>query len=447
MRETRQPQTSIFENYSEHEHGQQLCRLSHLLDELWPKLSPLLEKDLLDKSKKSTGRTGLSVESVFRCLLLKQIQQASYEDLAFHLSDSMSYRTFARLSFGMCPGRSGLQATIRRIRAGTLEEVFQILSSAWFKEGAISLEVIRIDSTVVKSNIADPSDSQLLDDGARVLSRLMAKSRDLTGVKIRFTDQRKTSKSLAFRIFCEKQAQKEALYPKLLQVVRVVLKQVDRALLQVREEGNNCESKERWLDEVEHYRELLLKVIDQTQRRVFQGEAVPALEKVVSLFEPHTDIIVKGARDVEYGHKINLASDAEGFITFLSIEEGNPGDTERYVPVVEGHLKAYGQVPTATACDGGYASLENARAGKKLGVSRRVFHKKRGISYREMGVKEKTFKRLRDFRAGIEGNISELKRAFGASKATWKGLDGFKAFVWSSVISYNLARLARMESG
>ncbi len=130
-----------------------------------------------------------------------------------------------------------------------------------------------------------------------------------------------------------------------------------------------------------------------------------------------------------------------------AIEKGNPGDVDRFIPVIQGHLETFGQVPATTVSDGCYASLDNVDEGRALGISRVVFHKKRGISYLDMGVKKKTFKRLRDFRAGIEGNISELKRVFGASKAMWKGLDGFKAFVWSSVISYNLVRLAKAESG
>jgi IS5 family transposase len=447
VRETRVPQTSIFEFYSEHEFGKQLKSLSRLLDEHQSIVLPLIENDLVSEGITSVGRCGLSVESVFRCLLLKQMLQVSYEDLAFHLSDSMSYRAFARIADGVSPKKSSLQATIRRIKAQTLESVFQALSAEYFHEGAISLEKIRIDSTVVQSHIAPPSDSQLLSDGVRVLSRLLAKSRDMTGVKIRFTDKRKDTKSLAFGIFNAKKREKEALYPKLLQSVWVVLKQVDRALSQVKVEGCDGEPQRKWLCQVEHYRDLLLKVVDQTQRRIFCGENVPASDKIVSLFEAHTDIIVKGPRVVEYGHKINLSSDASGLITHLVIEDGNPSDADRFIPMIHGHMKLFGQVPVSTASDGGYASADNVSKGRALGITRVVFHKKRGIAYHDMGVKKKTFKRLRDFRAGIEGNISELKRVFGLGKATWKGDDGFKAFVWSSAISYNLMRLARAESG
>lgn len=447
MRETRVPQTSIFDFYSEHEHGKQLEKLSRLLDDYESIILPLIENDLIGKSIKKVGRCGLSIESIFRCMLLKQMLQVSYDKLAFLLSDSMSYRTFARLTNGYSPKKSSLQSTIRQIKPNTLEKIFHTLSVAYFHQGVISLEMIRIDSTVVNSNIVEPSDSQLLNDGVRVLSRLLTKSRDITGIKIRFTDQRKKSKSLAFRIFNGKKAEKEALYPELLKVVGIVLKQTERALQQVKLEGFVCDLQKQWINEVVHYYHLLLKVVDQTQRRIFLDENVPSSEKIVSLFEEHTDIIVKGQRGVEYGHKINLSSDAEGFITYFAIEDGNPNDAERYIHIIHGHRDTFGEVPLSTVSDGCYASLDNVHEGRELGIKRVVFHKKRGISYRDMGVKKKTFKKLRDFRAGIEGNISELKRVFGVNKALWKGLDGFNAFVWSSVICYNLVRLARAESG
>lgn len=446
MRITRLAQISIFENYSEHEFGIQLKKLSALLDE-YPEVLALVEQDLVDTSLKPVGRNGLTVENIFRSLLLKQQLQVSYEQLAFHLSDSMSYRTFVRLPDHVTPKKSGLQSTIRRIKPETLEQVHQILTAHWLEKGDMSLEKIRVDSTVVKSNIAPPCDSALLDDGIRVLSRYLAKSRESTGKKIRFTDQRKASRSLAFRIFNAKNAEKEELYPDLLKIVRVVLRQTERGLMQVREGGLASASTKKWIEDVEHYRALTLKVVDQTQRRVFAQESVPATEKIVSLFEPHTDIIVKGFRDVQYGHKINLSSDKSGFITYLSIEKGNPADKELFLPVLQAHQENFNCLPGATACDGGYASQANVAKARELGVKQVVFHKRVGISFHAMGVKEKTFKRLRNFRAGIEGNISELKRAFGAAKAKWKGHDGFKAFVWASVIGYNLVRLARLQPG
>ena len=446
MRDIRLAQISIFENYSEHELGVRLKSLSDLLD-LHPEILTLAAKDLVDESASNVGRCGLSVESIFRCLLLKQQLRISYEQLSFHLSDSMTYRSFTRLIHDSMPSRSGLQSTIRRIKPETLEAIHEILSQNWLEQGILSMEKLRIDSTVVASNIAPPSDSHLLNDGIRALSRLLAKSKDSTGVKIRFTDQRESSKSLSFQIFNAKKAEKERLYPDLLKRARTVLKQVDRGLQSVRLGAGKSDQKEKWVLALEHYRDLMQQVIDQTQRRVIDKESVHSSEKLVSLFEPHTDIIVKGFRDVQYGHKINLSSERRGFITYLSIKEGNPSDKDLFLPVLEYHQSTLKALPNSVVADGGYASQVNVTEGRGKGIKHVVFNKRVGLTNQAMGVKQKTFDRLRHFRAGIEGNISELKRAFGASKATWKGHDGFKAFVWSAVISYNLTRLTRLQSG
>ena len=446
MRETRITQASLFDNYSKHELGIQLESLSRILDE-HTEILPLIGKDLIGTSVKNVGRNGLSVESIFRCLLLKQQLQVSYEQLSFHLSDSMSYRTFTRLPENLSPSRSGLQSTIRSIRPETLEKVFDVLSIKWIDEGKMSLDKLRIDSTVVKSHITPPSDSQLLDDSIRVLSRHFAKSQSKTGVKIRFTDKRKASKSLAFAIFNAKYAVKETLYPKMLILARVVLRQADRALNKIKAEAKTTPKSEKWINDVEHFRSLMLQVIYQTHSRVIDEISVPASEKIVSIFEEHTDVIVKGFRDTHYGHKVNLSTEENGFITYFSIEDGNPADKDLFLPVLKMHEDKYNRLPTSVVCDGGYASKKNVSDGRSLGLKHAVFHKRVGISYQAMGVKIKTFKKLRNFRAGVEGNISELKRAFGAGKAKWKGHDGFKAFVWSSVICYNLVRMARQQPG
>ena len=445
MRLTRVAQASLFDNYSKHEVGVQLKELSRILDK-HPDLLSIIAKDLIASTSKKTGRTGLSVDSIFRCLLLKQKFQISYEQLAFHLSDSITYRTFARLSYGVNPSRSGLQSTIRKITPASLEKLHTLLSQCWFQSGELSLEKIRIDSTVVASNIAPPSDSQLLNDGVRVLSRLLAKSLESIGMKVRFTDKRPAAKSLAFKIFNAKKAAKDLLYIDLLKIARLVIKQANRGLVCAEARHNKTKEASQWTSKVEHYNSLLLRIIDQTERRVINQEKVPSSEKLVSIFEPHTDIIVKGFRDVQYGHKINLSSESHGFITHLSIEEGNTADSELFMPVLASHQLIFNQLPNATVADGGYASQANVTQGRMLGIKRVVFHKPVGLSLQAMGVKKKTFDALRHFRAGVEGNISELKRVFGAGKAIWKGYEGFKAFVWSAVLSYNLVRLARQNS-
>lgn len=149
------------------------------------------------------------------------------------------------------------------------------------------------------------------------------------------------------------------------------------------------------------------------------GEVVPAAEEVLSLFEPHTDIIVKGSRDVQYGHKLNLVSGRSGLILDVVIERGNPADVQRYLPMLERHCESYGMMPRQAVADGSYASVE------------------------EMVKSKWVYRRLRNFRAGIEAGISCLKRAYGLARCTWKGLAHFEAYVWSSVVAYNLSVYAR----
>jgi IS5 family transposase len=176
MRETRNAQASIFEHYSNHEYGVRLRKLSEVLDR-HPEIMDLVAADLIDASVSAVGRTGLSAESVLRCLVLRQQLGFSYEQLAFHLSDSVTYRTFTRLPAHLSPSRSCLQSTIRSIKPETLEQAHQVLTRNLMHQGVISMDKLRIDSTVVASHIAPPSDSQLLNDGVRVISRLLAKAK------------------------------------------------------------------------------------------------------------------------------------------------------------------------------------------------------------------------------------------------------------------------------
>lgn len=174
--------------------------MSEVLDR-HPEILSLVAADLISTSVSAVGRIGLSAESVLRCLLLKQQRGFSYEQLAFHLSDSVTYRTFTRLPAHLSPSRSCLQSTIRSIKPETLRLAHQVLTRNMLDTGMASLDKLRIDSTVVASHIAPPSDSRLLNDGVRVISRLLAKSKTETGLNIRFIDKRKAAKSLAFRIF------------------------------------------------------------------------------------------------------------------------------------------------------------------------------------------------------------------------------------------------------
>lgn len=245
---------------------------------------------------------------------------------------------------------------------------------------------------------------------------------------------------MSLRIFNAKKPEKDELYPKLLSGASLVLKQSRRAIEKVWLQSTESDSTLYWIEKMENFVALHIKVIDQTQWRIYNEESVPAGEKFVSIFEPHTDIIVKGDREVQFGHKINLATQQYGFITYLNVEQGNPSDSTLYQPVLQASEEDYQQRPGTVVADDCYASKENVEVAKESGVKRNVFSKPVGLTLTDMGVKRKTFNTLREFRAGVEGNISELKRACGAGKAMRKGQEGFDAFVWVSALCYNLIR-------
>ena len=200
-----------------------------------------------------------------------------------------------------------------------------------------------------------------------------------------------------------------------------------------------------WLECVDHYAGLLKAVVVQSARRVLLEERVPAGEKIVSLFEPHTDIIRKGGRETAYGHKINLATGRSGLVLDVVVESGNPADSARCPPMLERHCAHCGKPPTHAAFDGGYASRANLEDAREMGVTHAAFSKKRGLKEEDMTSSPWLFDRLRRFRAGVEAGISRLKRCFG--RCRWRGLPRFRAWVHSAVFAHNLVRIARLRPG
>ncbi|MEO7087128.1 MAG: transposase [Gemmatimonadaceae bacterium] len=188
---------------------------------------------------------------------------------------------------------------------------------------------------------------------------------------------------------------------------------------------------------------LVAQVMDQTERRVFHDETVPADEKLVSLFEAHVDVIVKDRRDTYYGHKIFLTTGKSGLILDCAIPKGNPADSTWTVPLLRRHVTRFGRAPRQASFDGAFASTDNLADAKALGVEDVCFAKKRGLAVLDMVRSEWVYDKLRRFRAGIEAGISLLKRVFGLARCVWKGASGFHAYVRTSILTANLLVLAR----
>jgi IS5 family transposase len=440
MRQERTVQASVFDLFAEHEIGRELKAISQWLDEHRDLLG-LVTRDLRRQGVKETGREGLPAEAVLRCALLKQHRQLSYQELAFHLEDSASFRAFARLPWGWNPKKSVLHKTISAIRAQTFEGINRVLLASARQEKLESGRVVRVDSTVTAALIHEPSDSSLLWDAVRVTVRLLQQAEAL-GSAIPWHDHRRAAKKRARAIeYTRGRPKRIKHYRELLKITRTTLSYLQQASEQL----PLTAAGELWQAQLRHYKPLIERIIAQTERRVLAGEPVPAGEKLVSLFEPHADIIVKGSRDVDYGHKLNLTTGRSGLILDLVIEAGNPADSERLLPMLERHIAFYGHAPRQAAADGGYASRANLSGAKACGVRDMAFHKKCGLRIEDMVASRWVYRKLRNFRAGIEAGISCLKRAYGLGRCTWRGIDHFKAYVWSSVVAYNLALFARLR--
>jgi IS5 family transposase len=445
MRQERTVQASIFDVFATHEIGRELKAMSRWLDE-HRELLGLVAGDLVRVGVKATGRQGLPAEAVLRGAILKQYRQLSYQELAFHLEDSASFRAFARLPWSWSPRKSVLQKTISAIRPETWEQINRALLSgarqAKLEDGA----VVRLDSTVTSALMHEPSDSSLLWDAVRVMVRLLKQADALmAGAGLAWRDHRRAAKKRARKIqFTRGRPNRVQLYRELIAITGATLAYVGQASQRLAVASTPLIA--QWQAQVCHYRPLIERIIRQSERRVLAGEQVAAGDKLVSLFEPHADIIVKGSRDAEYGHKLNLTTGRSGMILDLVIEAGNPADSDRLLPMLERHIDLYGQAPRQAAADGGFATRDNLATAKAWGVCDMAFHKKAGLRIEDMVRSKWVYRKLRNFRAGIEAGISCLKRAYGLARCTWRGLDHFKAYVWSSVVAYNLVLFTRLRA-
>lgn len=446
MRESLQQQIPLTPGPIAHPHAQELQDISTLLDSL-PEAAEWVCNDVLKGKQKRVGRDGMSGEQVLRALIIKQMNDFSYDELAFHLMDSNCYRRFCRLGLATnTPSRSTLQRNIKRVEPETLEKINRLLMKHAAKKGIEKGRKIRTDCTVVDAWIHEPTDSSLLWDCARVLARNLQDGRELTSYV--FSDHRRRAKRRAMEIFAAKRmAARVPLYKDLLMVTEWTIDYAVGAIAKLKayrasdlKSGLRADSIAATL---EHYIPLARRVVQQTRRRVVDGESVPSSEKLVSIFEEHTDIIVKGRRETLYGHKICLTAGVSGLVTDCTIEAGNPADAKLATKMIERHMTIFGCAPKQAAFDGGFASKSNLAAIKALGVKDVAFSKRCGLQITDMVKSSWVYHRLRNFRAGVESVISFLKRGFAMGRCTWRSLRSFKSYVWGSVLSANLLTVVR----
>lgn len=439
MRAKRACQLPLTVNLGEHTHIDELREISRILDAN-PEILELVHADLTLRLNGDRGRNALTAEQVLRAALLYQMHTFSFRELAFEVQFNVAYRSFCRLGFKQSPSKSALHRDIHRITLESWEKVNRLLIGYALEAGIEDGKAVRSDCTVMKSTIHYPTDSSLLWDCVRKLTDLLDKSSEV--VSVSYSNHRKVAKRRALAISNARGAKKRRpLYVELLQITRKTIgyaRQVISAL-GMRHHHLAVVHSER----ITHFVKLADIVVEQTERRIVFDQSVPAAEKIVSIFEEHTDIIRKGGRETEYGHKLCVSAGASNLITDLVVLDGNPNDSTLTIDMMKRHTEIVGRNAEQAAFDAGFASIENLKLLKAQGISDVMFHKRTGLEIADMVKDSWLYRKLKNFRAGIEGIISFLKRAFGVDRSRWKSLRSFKTCAMSAVVSANLLTLAR----
>jgi transposase, IS5 family len=434
----------------------ELARLDVLLDD--DKLFSLVRADLIQRYPNSgrLGRHSTPVEVILRMLLVKRLYGWSYEQTERFVCDSIVLRQFCRLYLEPAPDDTTLIRWANAIGAPTLaalnDRVVELAQTLRVTRG----RKLRTDGTVVETNIHHPTDDALIADGVRVIGRLLRRTKDLIPEDVRqvsrgepFRNRIRSAKRLAHKISKmarrrrqEAKASYRAAYQRLIEVARASIKQAGQVQGMLQEVPGS----RRLPEELSHFAELLEQVISQSWRRVFEGEQVPATEKLLSIFEEHTAIIRRGKarKQTEFGRKVWLSEVDGGIVSGFRILQGNAGDEAQLRPALEDHLRLFGKVPELVAADRNVHSKENELVAKEMKV-KKVCLPKAGKKSTERKEHERQgwFKRARRFRAGIEGRISVMKRREYLGRCRDKGEEGFGRWVGWGVLTANLGTIAQ----
>jgi IS5 family transposase len=372
------------------------------------------------------------------------------------VSDSLALRQFCRVYLNRVPDDTTLIRLANSIQAKTLEEFNARITELALKSKVTSGKKLRTDGTVVETNIHAPSDSRQLADSVRVLARTTEKARQvLQTVEVSVTETfedytkaarrvaRKIGETLRKRSDEAKEAGKQQ-YQELLDMTEKTIQQAAQTSAQLEQQIGK--TAQRLKCTLATFIPLAKKVVEQTKRRILKDESVPAQEKVLSIFEPHTDIICRGkeSHPVEFGHKVWLNEVDGGIVTHYRILAGNPSDHAQWEPSLNAHVERFGKPPEQASADRGLYSAPNEKFAKDLGIQHVVLPKRgyKSKQRRELESQE-WFVEGRKWHAGVEGRISVLKRAHGLERCLNHGLPGFECWIGWGVIAGNLAVMGR----
>ena len=406
-----------------------------------PDLILMLRKDIIGDEKASTfGRQDTpSVEQIVRAAIFKEMRGMEYRELEYAQNDSRICEAFLKLD-GRDPFSFQMfQKYISRIKPDSLHRLLVEVNRIAISEGLEDVKSISQDSTVVKTNIHYPTNNSLVWDCVKTSTRLLEQLKQEIDT-LDFINYTKSAKKTFYEINVKrKEADRLPLFHKQLILFTKVINQSSNAI----KKKSTSIIAFVIQQELTKLLSLMQQVYDVTYRKEIEGEKVPNEEKLFSIYEQHTDIIVKGQREALFGHKINLAAGKSNLVLDCQILRGNPSDKLLFQPTIDNIIQNYGIIPRDSATDGGYASLINLESAKKAGIANIVFNKVVGrmqniVSSLNMET------RLKKWRSAMEAIISNIKRGFNIRTCNWKGWIHFQSKVLWSVLAYNFRVLTNI---
>jgi IS5 family transposase len=416
---------------------------------------------LLKRSPRSRtrGRRGVAAEIVLRMMLLKHIRNWSFRELEREVRPNLLYREFTRIGSGKVPDAKTLGRQALALGPQVIEQIHQRMVQLAVENKVVQGRKMRVDTTVVETNIHYPTDSSLLGDGDRVLTRLMKKVTAITGIvgtklvnRMRSVQRRVAEIARASRAKGEKGKQKiEPLYRKLLGITgRVVgqakhfsseiasgVKRSSDVLKQAALEGLKCE--------IDDMVETVKKVVHQTKARVLGGDTHVA-DKLLSVFETSTEVIRKGkaSKPTEFGKMLKIQEAENQIVIDFEVYDKKPSDSDLLIPSIEAHQTLMDRTPDLVAADAGFYSAKNVAKAEEMGVKHvSVPNRSTKSPARRQLQKKRWFKKGQKWRTGCEGRISLLKRRHGLRRSLYKKDAGMKRWVGLGVIADNLINIGR----
>ena len=406
-----------------------------------------------------TGRGGLTPPQVLRSLILMRVKNWNYRELRERITDGYTLRQFTDFYCQPVPKHDAFNRAFNRLTPQTLQAVNELVVQAAVDLDLEDGQKLRVDTTVVQTDIHHPTDNTLLWDVVRVVTRLVlrlsaAVQQRIQGFRNRTRAARRRMQEIQRLTPKERHERQTEKYRELIGVAEEVVNSAQTVVEQTRKARGKDVAADLAIGElrkeINHYCELGDRAIDQARRRVLEGEQVPNAEKIYSIFESHTDLIKRGKvqTPLEFGHKVFLAESAKGLITQYEVLQGNPGDDQHVEPSLERHKETFGHVPELYGSDRGFFSENNVKSCKQNGVKVVCIPQRGGkkTARRKAYEKSPAFKQGQRFRAGIEGRISVLFRGRGMKRCLAEGHQRFELTVGAAVLANNLMRIAALLS-